>query len=164
MRDKNWRPVTGFPNYAVSRTGQVWSIPRNRALKQTRNRRGYLHVTLYVGGRPKNYLVHRLIAAAWIGPIPDGYEVNHRNGKKNQNDVNNLEIVTPQENREHALRHGLIRRGADNPRARLTEASVKSIRLRAAAGETIRRLAREADVAEKTISLVINRKTWRHVA
>jgi HNH endonuclease/NUMOD4 motif len=164
MPDKNWRPVAGFPNYVVSRTGQVWSIPRNRALKQTRNRRGYLLVSLYRGGRAKSYLVHRLIASAWIGPIPDGYEVNHRNGKKNQNDVNNLEIVTPQQNREHALRYGLIRRGADNPRARLTESIVKSIRLRAAGGETIRRLAREFDVAEKTISLVINRKTWKHVA
>jgi len=104
------------------------------------------------------------MAAAWIGPIPDGYEVNHRNGRKDQNDVNNLEIVTPQENREHAMRYGLIRRGEDNPRARLTESSVRDIRRRHAAGETIRRLAREFDLAKKTISLVINRKTWKHVA
>ena len=73
-------------------------------------------------------------------------------------------ILHDLERREHALRHGLIRRGEDNPRARLTESSVRDIRRRHAAGETIRRLAREFDLAEKTISLVVNRGTWKHVA
>src|SRR5689334_12003525 len=75
-----WRPVAGYPNYQVSCRGEVMSLVRNRLLAQAHGKRGYLLVNLYRDGKPTNALVHRLVAAAFIGVIPDGWQVNHKDG------------------------------------------------------------------------------------
>src|SRR5262249_54022603 len=128
MPNDMWRDVAGFPGYQVSRAGEVFSLKRNRLLSPAETKKGYLAVNLYRDGKPKNLLVHRLVAAAFIGPIPVGYVVNHRNGCKTDCRSSNLEICTPKENSEHAKRHGLIRSGERNARAKLTAAQVRTIR------------------------------------
>jgi hypothetical protein len=67
-----------------------------------------MRVQLHKDGRPRNYLVHVLVASAFIGPKPDGdYEVNHKNGNKERNARENLEWATPSENLQHAYDTGL---------------------------------------------------------
>jgi hypothetical protein len=163
MHDDFWRPVSGYPNYQVSRDGQVRSLVRNRMLAQVRGPRGYLTVNLYRDGRARCFLVHRLVAAAFLGPIPPGFEVNHKTGDKSNNCADALEIVTPEQNWRHAVRSGLMRRGEKNPKARVTEADVKDIRRRRAEGARVRDLARQYDLSERAVYLILHRETWRHV-
>ena len=158
-----WRPVPGFGNYLVSRRGEVWSLVRKRVLAQVEGARGYMLINLYRHGRPHNFLVHRLVVASFVGPIPAGKQVNHIDGDKRNNCLDNLEIVTPQQNREHAMRTGLVVRGEDNPNSRLTDEKVRAIRQRRADGVRVRDIAHEFDVCERTVYLVCNRGTWRHV-
>ncbi len=120
MDSTEWRPVAGYPNYCVSRKGEVLSLKRGKLLAQGKGHRGYLVVNLYRDGKAKCFLVHRLVAAAFIGIIPPGWQINHRNGDKACNSVENLEIVTPEENRQHAVRQGLVLRGEANPRAKFS--------------------------------------------
>lgn len=54
--------------------------------------------------------VHRLVAEAWIGEIPEGYEVNHKDGNKTNNEISNLKIVTPSENIRHSFEFGNLRK------------------------------------------------------
>jgi hypothetical protein len=158
-----WRPVPGYPNYLVSRRGEVWSLVRHKALAQVEGERGYLLVNLYRGGRPKNFLIHRLVADAFLGPIPWGMQVNHKNGKKWDNHVENLEIITAEENREHAQRTGLILRGEANPSSRLTEQKVREIRRLRAEGVRVQDIAYQFGVSEKAVYWACRRLTWRHV-
>lgn len=117
-----WKPVVGFENeYKVSNYGRVRTnslfrtskdgrtyLVKARILKQYKQR-GYLNVTLSKCGHYKKARVHRLVAAAFI-PNPDNKpEVNHIDGNKQNNGVENLEWCTSAENSRHALEHGLSR-------------------------------------------------------
>src|SRR5262249_61995747 len=93
------------------------------------SRTGYHQVNFYLEGRVKHFYVHRLVAAAFIKPIPDGMEVNHKDGDKSNNDVENLEIVTSEENLRHARETGLMPSGGERSAvAKLTEEEVGEIR------------------------------------
>jgi hypothetical protein len=164
MQNDYWRGVPGYPNYQVSRRGEVRSLKRGKLLAQVAGKRGYLLVNLYRDGRPKNFLVHRLVATAFIGAIPEGWQVNHKDGDKHNNDVDNLEIVTAEQNRQHAVRRGLMRRGEVNAKAKLTEEEVRDVRRRRAAGEKVRHIAGHYDLSERAVYLICRRLTWRHVA
>lgn len=99
--------LSSFPNYGVTKSGGVYSFYHNRFLKTPCNAVGYPEVNLYANGKANIVLVHRLIALTFL-PNPDGKrEVNHKNGIKHDNRVENLEWVTPSENISHAYRTGL---------------------------------------------------------
>ena len=161
--DDYWRAVPGYSNYLVSRHGEVWSLVRNKVLAQVVGKRGYSTVNLYRDAHPRNFLVHRLVAAAFLGPIPPDKQVNHKDGDKQNNNLDNLELVTPEENRAHAARTGLVVRGEQNPVSRLTDAKVRAIRAQRDAGVRVQEIAYSFGVSEKTIYLVCRRITWRHV-
>lgn len=100
---EEWRDVVGYEGlYQVSNTGKVRSMNYRRSgaardLVQTLTN-GYPIVCLSASGKQKNHTVHTLVAAAFLGNRPDGYEVNHINAVKNDNRIENLEYVTPSEN------------------------------------------------------------------
>ena len=100
---REWKPVIGHESqYEVSRTGIVRNAWGATPLKPYRSQ-GYLTVVLY--GR--RYKVHRLVAEAWIGPAPsDEHVVNHLDGNRQNNAVNNLEWATAKENTANAITRG----------------------------------------------------------
>lgn len=108
-----WRPVVGHEGrYEVSSCGQVRSLPRPgvpkaRVLRQW-TQYGYPSVNLSCGSRDQreNRPVHVLVAAAWLGPRPDGLVIRHLDGNSRNNDVRNLAYGTPAENVRDTVRHG----------------------------------------------------------
>ncbi len=97
-------------NYDVCSNGQIWSNRTSRFLKLHSNGH-YLKVTLSIKGVERQYLVHRLVAKYFI-PNPDHKrEVNHIDRNKFNNDISNLEWVTPKENQLHAVATGLKKFG-----------------------------------------------------
>lgn len=119
-----WRPIPGLEQFEASDEGEIRAFGSGQTIRQSRHGRGYRMI--YLSGSP--YLVHRLVAIAFLGPIPAGEEVNHRNGIKTDNAAANLEYLTRSENNFHAYRTGLKRVGQSHPQAKLSNADVTLIR------------------------------------
>lgn len=114
----------------------------------------------------KEFAIHRLVLAAFVGPLPSTkHQVNHKNGNRSDNRIENLEYATPSENQAHAWRtlNRVSRPGSKHHNAKLTEAVVIEIRLRYEAGEKQKDIAAEFGVSRPTISEVCTRKLWSHI-
>ena len=104
MNTEIWKPIPGAEGYEVSNLGNVKNVNKTTYLALS-SWSGYYKVRL--GSRGGDYLVHRLVAQAFI-PNPDNKpQVNHINGNKKDNRVENLEWVTVKENIQHAFKTGL---------------------------------------------------------
>jgi hypothetical protein len=162
---ETWRAIVNFPNYMVSDEGHVRSIKRRRLKALVKNKRGYVQVNLYRHGRVKNFLVHRLVAQAFLGDIPRGWEVNHIDGNKINNHLPNLELVSAAQNRHHARMVGLVKpmRGEKNLNAKLTEDQVRSMRSLREQRVPVVELARRFEVTPRAVYAILSRKTWSHL-
>jgi hypothetical protein len=114
LQIEEWRPVPDWEGwYEVSSFGRVRRVGSARPQLQPRpNSCGYPQVCLRRGALRRQPLLHRVVAAAFLGPCPDGHEVNHRDCDKANAAVSNLEYVTRKENYRHAVRMGRIHRSA----------------------------------------------------
>lgn len=175
---EEWRDIPSYEGrFQVSNFGHVRSNrPRTRLpetwklLKLGVGTNGYVKVTLCMHNKPSTKNVHRLVMLAFVGPCPDGIQVNHKNGDKSDNRLDNLEYVTPTQNARHAYdelgkRWGYLEcPGELNPQAVLTENDIKTIRFLAANGVSNRVLAERFGMAYGTIWDIVTHKTWRHIA
>ena len=100
--------IKDFEDYTIDETGNVFSIRKNKYLKQTINRNGYCKVTLQKDKYRKMFSVHRLVAQAYLKNYSNKLQVNHINGIKTDNRVENLEMVTAKENMQKAVEIGLF--------------------------------------------------------
>lgn len=151
-----WRPILGPPRYEVSRDGRVRNVVTGKILKTVVTRRGYGRVGLHSDQGPTHTLVHRLVYEAWVGPIPDGTEINHIDGNKLNNISSNLEAVTRAANMVHAKLNGLFV-------TKLTAEKVVAIRAARASGEKYASIAKRYGVGAQTVSNVCQRIYWVHV-
>ena len=125
----------------------------------------YPAVDLCRDGKSRIFAVHQLFAAAFIGPCPDGIEVNHKNGDKTDPRAANLEQATSSANQLHAyatrLRSAV---GEPNGQAILTEEQVREIRAsyRGFFGEQAK-IARKYGVTPACIRDGCHRRTWAHI-
>lgn len=97
---EKWRDIEGFDGvYQISSMGRVRSLKfgKERILKLN-NSNGYLYVFLRKNGKPKNLTIHRLVATYFIPNPENKPEVNHKNCKRDDNRVENLEWCTRKEN------------------------------------------------------------------
>ena len=169
---EEWRPVRGYEGvYEVSDRGRVKRIASGRGsvpgriLQQIKNGRdgGYRALQLYRGScRGKTAMVHRLVAEAFIGPIPPGYQVNHKDGNKLNNVPANLEIVTPAENVAHASATGLLATGERRSDTKLKDADVIRIRYELFGQYTQVEIAEMFGVTRKCISHLLYGRTYKH--
>ena len=139
--------------YQIARDGRVWSCIRNRFLKTQKDHAGYPCITL--GG--KTYKIHRLLADAYVPKVPKKDCVNHRNGKRDDNRLENLEWCTQKENVRHAWRTGLCKAkfGDKHHNAKLSYEEVAKIRDKIDNKYgTLTRLAKQYEVSPSLIFLI----------
>lgn len=164
---------------------------KGRILKPI-NRNGYYVVNLHANARCKMLLVHRLVAETFIPNLYTKEQVNHKNGIKLDNRLENLEWTTPKENTHHAIRTGLshpkestIRvwrekrkymidclqrrstfrpKGELNPNAKLTREDVSDIRQKFSQGYSIHDLQNMYTIARQTVENILNNKRWHDAA
>jgi hypothetical protein len=172
---ETWRAVVGFEGfYEVSDHGNVRRIAPwcdGRKTKPGRisvrpKQSGYVRVILHREKVHKEFAVHRLVAAAFIGHLPSlRHQVNHKNGKRADNRVVNLEYLLPSENQLHACRvlHRPSRPGSKHHNAKLSENDVLEIRSRYTEGALQKKLAIEFGVSRATICQICSRQIWTHV-
>ena len=182
---ERWVPMPGFESdYHLSDAGRVRRISSGRGgvpgriLSAPPDGRGYPRLKLRdrASGARVDVKVHRLVAAAFIGPCPAGLDVNHINGVKTDNRAANLEYVTRSENLLHAWRvtkaarctaataakRETTRREAGLGR-KVSAEQVRAIRARIAAGEARERVASAYGITPSNVTAIARRKTWRHV-
>ena len=157
---------TKYPNYFVNEQGDVFST-KSGDIKKLKTAMGgrYLSVVIWNNHKRKVMSVHRLVAETFI-PNPDNRpEVNHKNGIKWDNRVENLEWVTKSENMNHAILNGLSNSiGETHYGAKLTEEQVIQIReLYATKKYTQRQLGKMYGVCFQHISKIVNNKQWKHI-
>jgi hypothetical protein len=166
---EEWRAIDGYPDYQVSNEGRVRrttlrTCGRIGHILRPGLRSGYPSVDFCCRGKRRSHLVHHLVAAAFLGPCPDGHEVNHVNGDKTQNQAANLEYTTRSSNQLHAYRMGLQdARGEKNGHAKLTRELV--IEIRAFAAQPNRpsypHIAKMFNVSESNIRAIVTGRTWK---
>lgn len=144
-------------DYEITRDGKVINKHTGHTLAPQPNGKGYLRVSI---GK-KLMFIHRLVAEKYIPNPENKPQVNHKDGNKLNNCVDNLEWVTNQENRNHAVNNDLQVTGEKCSWAKLTEENVKEIR--ANPGYENEYWARKFKVSRSTISDVVNYRTWKHI-
>lgn len=106
-----WEDLKGFDyHYQVSNLGRITRLTKTKGLRFLNgqlNHNGYLRVELIKNHKPHFLRVHRLVAQAFIPNPMNKPQINHKDGNKTNNCVDNLEWVTNQENCEHAQKNGL---------------------------------------------------------
>ena len=145
-------------NYTITKDGNIINNTNKRNLKPQPNGKGYLRVQ--IGG--KRYFVHRLVAEKYVPNIYNKPQVNHIDGNKLNNNYKNLEWVTNNENRNHALINNLHLSGENCSWSKLTESDVIYIRNNTQIKKT--ELAHKFNVSRTTIRDIQNNKSWKQLS
>lgn len=163
---ESWKDVVGYENeYEVSNLGNVRRKQKTLAISVSLH--GYQNISLSKNGKVKTHLVHRLVAKAFLENKEDREQVNHKDCSKTNNNVDNLEWVTPQENIDHAVENQLqrVQSGENNNMVKLTEKDVLFIREMLEDGLTAYSIHRDYYPALhlQTIYGIKQRRLWNHI-
>jgi len=151
-----WKRISFEPLYEVSNMGRIKRTLGGNILKGSFDKNKYVRVIC--SPSRKTYKVHRLVMRVFA---PDGIDetVNHKNGDKTDNRLENLEWCSREENNMHS--ETVL--GRYRPNSKLTEADVIRIRSKEFVGLTQSDMGKVFGVDHRTINYVINNKTWKHV-
>ena len=148
-------------NYQISSLGRFKNKVTNHIYKPRLNNKGRYYVCVSMGSRTtrKTILIHRAVAETFIPRDNDELEVNHIDGNRQNNNVNNLEWCTRCENVEHAKINKLFKYGLDNHKTKLSDDDVLAIRKLYQTQEmNMSKIAEIYNVSKSCISNIINNK------
>jgi hypothetical protein len=166
------RDVPDAIGYKVTACGKVFSFHRLKPfeLKTSKHPQGYRQVNLKTGEKTyRSRLVHVIVLTAWAGPRPYGAVINHKNGDKTDNRLENLEYCTQTKNMKHSYENGLSPKppefhGSACRLSKLTEEKVLQIRAETDREEGYTtRIAAKYGVTAPTVSKILRRQTWKHI-
>ena len=158
------RWVVGYEQlYSITTDGQIYSVRANRFLKPQMDKYGYLTTGLSKDGKRKFFLVHRLVATTYLPNIDNLPEVNHIDGDKANNKLENLEWCTPSDNLKHAFASGAkCNKGTNNPTSKLDEEKVREIRILLKI-RNVKEISNIYGVVPGAIYNIKSGKSWNHV-
>jgi len=153
-----WKPIKDYEGYyEISTLGRVRSLHKRNSgkiMSRSNHSIGYLVVGLCKKGKAEIYLIHRLMAFTFLGLSDDKLTVNHINGIKSDNRLENLELLTHSQNNYHGCRLGLFT-------TKLSFRKAENIRKRFKNGERNRKkLASAYGVSSVLIGYVLGGKIW----
>lgn len=177
-----WKDILGYEDYyQVSNLGNIKSKDRNivrndftylrkgKIFRKSIDSLGYEVVGLTINSKTINYKVHRLVAINFIPNLDNKLYINHIDGIKNNNWINNLEWCTSSENSLHAYKMGLRKapiydKSKENSNsAKLTEIKVSEIRNKYIPYKySTKQLVEEYNVSESCISHIIKNRSWKN--
>lgn len=186
-----WKDIPGFEgHYQASNLGKLRSLDRShffttrhktKGFRKIKGREirpkfcaanGYWMISLSKGGKIYYNTLHKVVALTFLIKPEGKYEINHKDGVKINNHIENLEWVTSSENRKHAFKMGLqdktiaaakARCGMKASNVRFNNSQIKKIREENKNGLSLRKLAIKYKCGKSTIFGIVKRQTWRHI-
>lgn len=174
-----WKPIPDYElEYAVSNLGRVKRLkestarrryPAGMIIKPAKQKNGYTITRLSLGDKiKKTFYTHRLVLKTFVGPCPDKYEVNHINGIRDDNRLDNLEYVSRSDNNLHAYkklnRKAVVPEGPKHHKFKLSDDKVREIRkLYSEELLSYAELGRRYGVDWSSIRSIIKNETHRYV-
>lgn len=158
-----WHNILGFPGYWINKKGEILG-KSNKKLSLSRSTKGYPQIVLKTKQVKKGFRIHRLVAEYFIyndNPKIKN-QVNHIDGNKENNSVENLEWCSNKENHEHKMKNNLnvALKGSKHHNSILTEDDVINI---FKSEEPYNELMKKYNVSKSTISSIKNRRNWNHL-
>lgn len=174
---EQWKYIPGYEGYQASNLGEIRSIDRNIAYpnggvrflhgclrKPHISHNGYYRLKLCISGDSGMHVVHRLVAQTFIPNPLNKPQINHKDGNKLNNCVDNLEWCTAKENNTHAIDTGLKNIvGSRHPQSIINEETAKIIKKLIAAEESLISISKNLSVSYNIVKDISRKKTWRHV-
>lgn len=136
---------------------------KRKELKMGITNNGYYYVGLCKNGKSTSKTVHRLIALTFLKPTDLNLTVNHKDGNKLNNNINNLEMVTYSQNQQHARDTGLAPswKGSNNPKAKITrEQAIEISNLYSTKKYSQKLLGEMYGLDQTTVSDIVRGSSW----
>jgi hypothetical protein len=170
-KNEIWKNIPGYENYQASNFGNIRSLNYKRTgiikvLKPIQNISNYLWVNVFSNNKRNRIYIHRLVCFTFLGINNKYKEVNHKNGIKSDNRLENLEWCDRKKNMQHAMSTGLFKnnhsRGENSANAKLTNNQANEIRQKFKNGKNKASLAREYNVGRDCIRRLVNNETYKY--
>lgn len=144
------------------------TTPCKRVRAEMRNGSCYLQVRVMRGLSRAYASAHRMVWLHFVGQIPQDVTINHKDGNKSNNRLDNLELATYSEQRIHSIRELGAKhwdcRGENHPKTKLKDSQVLEMRRLRKSGVMVKDIAEKFGIRKKTASFITTRRTWKHLS
>jgi hypothetical protein len=173
--DEHWKDILGYENhYKISNFGRVKSLKRHeicggrvkerdrkeRILKPGIDKYGYLKVVLCINGKTKSMSIHRLVLQNF--KPNNKSSINHIDGNKKNNFIENLEWCSIAYNNQHSVNNGLAKIGEKHYKAKLNNKEVSEIKQLLQNEKSHTEIAKIFNVNISTIQDIYKKRSWKH--
>ena len=163
------KKIKNFSRYFISNNGNIFYKDKNNDLKSIspiKNKsRGYLYVNLKDDDNKKRFIqIHRLVGLAYLKYINDKLVINHKDGNKQNNNIDNLEWLTDLENRKHAANNKLMKYGERHHFSKLSNIEVIDIKKFLKSKKfTHKEIAEKFKTTRANITKISLEYRWKHI-